>query len=246
MKTLLQFAGARLILGGGLLAVVGVAGCGDDPVTVDPVAELRKTGTTDDQQGVAGAVLPRSPEVTLIRASGAKAVGETVTFTVEGGGGTVDGAVAVTDIRGTARVREWTLGQIAGAANFLKATAGGLEVTFTASVIAGPAAILVAAGGSGQTARVNTEVAIPPKVRVADQFGNAVLGETVQWQVVGGGGLVIGSSSGPSDKFGVARVQGWQLGPTPGQNILEAAIPGFPTVQFSAAGCSVQCPGTIP
>ena len=165
MKTLLRFTSARLILGGGLLAVVGVAGCGDDPVAVDPVTEVRKTGTTDNQEGVAGAVLPRSPEVTLIRASGAKAVGETVTFTVEGGGGTVDGAVAVTDIRGTARVREWTLGQIAGAANFLKATGDGLEVTFTASVIAGPAARVVATAGIEQTAQVNTEVAIPPEVR---------------------------------------------------------------------------------
>jgi len=235
MKTLLRFTSARLILGGGLLAVVGVAGCGDDPVTVDPVAELRKTGTTDDQQGVAGAVLPRSPEVTLIRASGAKAVGETVTFTVEGGGGTVDGAVAVTGIRGTARVREWTLGQIAGAANFLKATAGGLEVTFTASVIAGPAAILVAAGGSGQTARVNTEVAIPPEVRVADQFGNGVQGVTVQWQVVSGGGLVIGRGLMGSGRDGLAQVQGWQLGPTPGPNTLEADVPAlFTTMLFSA------------
>ena len=51
MKTLLRFTSARLILGGGLLAVVGVAGCGDDPVAVDPVTEVRKTGTTDNQEG---------------------------------------------------------------------------------------------------------------------------------------------------------------------------------------------------
>ncbi len=232
MKTLLQFAGARFILGGGVLAAV-VAGCGDDPVAVDPVASVVKTGSTDNQLVVAGTVVPVSPEVTLTTASGGKAVGETVTFTVEGGGGTVDGGVAVTDIRGTARVREWTLGQVA-AANFLKATANGLEVTFTAIGVAGPAAKVVRTAGSEQTAPVNTEVAIPPEVRVVDQFGNGVQGETVQWQVTGGGGLVLGSGSMLSGPNGLAQVQGWQLGSTPGQNTLEAVVAGFPPVQFGA------------
>jgi hypothetical protein len=230
---MLRFTGARFILGGGVLAAVAVAGCGDDPITVDPVSVMKKTSLTDNQQAAAGTVVPRSPEVTLTAASGAKAVGETVTFTVEGGDGTLDGAVAVTGSRGTARVREWTLGRIA-TANFLKATANGLEVTFTATGIAGPAAMVVATAGEDQTARVNTEVAAPPEVRVADQFGNGVEGEPVRWQVVRGGGLVIGSSSMLSSKFGLAQIRGWQLGPTPEQNILEAAVPGFPTVRFTA------------
>ena len=233
MKTILQLAGARLILGGGLLAAVVVAGCSDDPVAVDPVTTVQKTGSTDNQQTAAGTVVPRSPQVILFRASGAKAIGETVTFTVEGGGGTVDGAVAVTDTRGIATVREWTLGQIA-AANFLKATANGLEVTFTATGIAGPATAVVATLGQEQTALVSTEVAIPPAVRVVDQFGNGVGGQTVLWQVLSGNGLVLGSGSTDSESDGLAQVLGWQLGPTPGQNVLEAAASGFPAVQFTA------------
>lgn len=233
MKILLQFAGARLILGGGLLAAVAVAGCSDDPVAVDPVTSVQKTGSTDNQQVAAGTVVPFSPEVALTTASGAKAVGATVTFTVEGGGGTVDGGVAVTDIRGLARVREWTLGQLAGP-NSLKATANGLEVTFTADGIAGPAAAVFSSAGEEQTAQVNAGVAIPPAVRVVDQFGNGVGGLPVQWQVVSGGGLVLGSGSTDSRANGLAEVLGWQLGPTPGQNILEAAAPGFPVVQFTA------------
>lgn len=228
-----RFTGARFILGGGVLAALVVAGCGDDPVAVDPVTEVVKTGSTDNQQVVAGTVVPFSPEVTLTRASGAKAVGATVTFTVEGGGGTVDGGVVVTDTRGLARVREWTLGQLAGP-NSLKATANGLEVTFTADGIAGPAAAVFSSAGQEQTAQVNTEVAIPPAVRVVDQFGNGVGGEPVQWQVVSGGGLVLGSGSTDSRANGLAQVLGWQLGPTLGQNILEAAAPGFPVVQFRA------------
>jgi hypothetical protein len=156
-----------------------------------------------------------------------------VTFTVEGGGGIADGGVVVSDSRGTARIREWTLGQIA-TSNSLKATANGLEVTFTATGIPGPAANMLGSAGEEQTARVNAEVAIPPQVRVSDQFGNGVGGEPVQWQVVGGGGLVIGSGLVFSESDGLAQVQGWQLGSTPGPNLLEATIPGFPAVQFSA------------
>ena len=241
MKILLQFAGARLILGGGLLAAVAVAGCSDDPVAVDPVTSVQKTGSTDNQQVAAGTVVPFSPEVALTTASGAKAVDATVTFTVEGGGGTVDGGVAVTDIRGLARVREWTLGQLAGP-NSLKATANGLEVTFTAYGIAGPAAAVFSSAGEEQTAQVNTVVEIPPTVRVVDQFGNGVQGATVQWQVTGGGGQVIGSGSMVSEPDGLAQVQGWQLGPTPGPNILEAAVPGFPPVQFTATATGVGIP----
>ncbi len=233
MKILLQFAGARLILGGGLLAAVAVAGCSDDPVAVDPVTSVQKTGSTDNQQVAAGTVVPFSPEVALTTASGAKAVGATVTFTVEGGGGTVDGGVAVTDIRGLARVREWTLGQLAGP-NSLKATANGLEVTFTADGIAGPAAAVFSSAGEEQTAQVNTEVAIPPAVRVVDQFGNGVGGLPVGWEVVSGGGLVIGSGSTDSRSNGLAEILGWQLGPAPVQNILEADALGFPVIQFTA------------
>ncbi len=228
MKTMLRLTGARFILGCGVLAVV-VAGCGDDPVAVDPIASVVKTGSTDNQLVAAGTVVPVSPEVAVTTASGAKAIGATVTFTVEGGGGMVDGGVAVTDSRGLARPREWTLGQIA-TANFLKATANGLEVTFTAIGIPGPAALVVASAGEEQSARVRTEVVIPPAVRVSDQFGNGVQGETVQWQVMSGGGQLIGSGSMVSEPDGVAQVQGWQMGPTPGLNTLQADVPGLSTI----------------
>lgn len=240
MKTMLRLTGARFILAGGVLAAV-VAGCGDDPVAVDPIAAMVKTGSTDNQLVAAGTVVPVSPEVALTTASGAKAIGAAVTFTVEGGGGTVDGGVVVTDSRGLARPREWTLGPIAGP-NSLKATANGLEVTFTAFGIAGPAAAVVGTAGEEQTAPVNTEVAIPPEVRVIDQFGNGVGGEPVQWQIFSGGGTVIGNGSMDSGPDGLAQVLGWRLGPTPGENIIEAGVPGFPPVQFIATATGTGIP----
>ena len=232
-STVLHFGGARLILGSGVLAALALTGCSDDPVSVDPIATISKTSSTDNLQVDAGSVVPRSPEVTLLRASGAKAVGETVTFTIEGGGGVLDGAVVVSDSRGTARPTTWTLGQVAGQ-NFVKATANGLEVTFTANGRAGPAANVSAALGNEQVAQVNSEVGIPPEVLVSDQFGNGVQGEVVDWRVLSGGGRVIGIGSSFSEPDGLAPVGGWQLGPTPGVNTLEAEVQGLPPVQFSA------------
>jgi hypothetical protein len=230
---MLHFSGARLILGSGVLAALVLTGCSDDPVSVDPVATVTKTGSTDNLQADAGTVVARSPEVTLLRASGAKAVGETVTFTIEGGGGVLDGAVAVTDSRGTARPRTWTLGQVA-AQNLVKATANGIEVTFSAIGVPGPAATVSISEGDEQIAKVSTQVTILPEVMVADQFGNGVQGETVEWQVLSGGGMVIGSGSGTSEPDGLSRVGGWQLGDFPGTNLLEATVAGLTTVQFTA------------
>ena len=233
MSTMLHFSGARRILGSGVLAALVLTGCSDDPVSVDPVATVTKTGSTDNLQADAGTVVARSPEVTLLRASGAKAVGETVTFTIEGGGGVLDGAVAVTDSRGTARPRTWTLGQVA-AQNLVKATANGIEVTFSAIGVPGPAASVSISQGDEQIAQVNTQVSLLPEVMVADQFGNGVQGETVAWQVLSGGGMVIGSGSGTSEPDGLSRVGGWQLGGVPGTNLLEATVAGLTTVQFTA------------
>ena len=54
----------------------------------------------------------------------------------------------------------------------------------------------------------------------------AVLGETAGQ----GPGTVIGSGSMDSGPDGLAQVQGWQLGPTPGPNTLEADVPGLSTI----------------
>jgi hypothetical protein len=78
------------------------------------------------------------------------------------------------------------------------------------------------------------EVEIPPEVLVSDQFGNGVHGEVVDWRVLSGGGRVIGSGSSFSEADGLAPVGGWELGPTPVENILEAEVQGLPPVQFIA------------
>ncbi len=223
---------------GAILTMVALplAACSDDTAPNNPVATVNKTGSTDNQISTAGLALPTSPEVTVLRANGEKAEGETVTFVVLTGGGSVVGGVVQTDIRGVARPTEWILGPIASPpANTLKATADGISVTFTAFGIAGPAAGLILSAGLEQTATVLTEVTIPPEVKAIDAFGNGVQGVTVDWQVTGGNGRILGSPPFLSEPDGLSSV-GWELGPFPGQNSLQATALGLGTVNFMATG----------
>ena len=234
MNSIMRTQRVGVVLGG--VAVIGgvlLAACSSDPVTVDPVASVQKSGNTDNQQIAAGTVVTRSPEVTLTLASGALAVGETVTFAVESGGGSVTGAVATTDIRGKAVVRTWTLGPIAGANTLSATSANGIKVTFTAIGIPGPAATMVIGEGDEQSARIGTEVPVRPGVLVTDQFGNGVQGVTVVFTPLGDS-QVIGNPSVISEPDGMARAGGWQMGSTPGEQLLEAAATGFTPLTFSA------------
>jgi len=221
----------------GIAALLGLLtaglGCSDSTAPVNPVQTVTKTGRTDNQQAAAGTTVAFSPEVTLLRANGEKAVGETVVFTVLSGGGSVSGGTVTTDIRGTARVGSWTLGPVAGP-NTLSATANNVSVSFSAIGVPGPAADIVLAAGDEQTATVGTEVDTRPQVQAVDQYGNGVQGVTITWSVVSGGGSIVGQNTVLSEPDGYAAVGGWILGPTPGDNQLEAAATGFPTITFRA------------
>jgi hypothetical protein len=216
------------------LTALTLASCSDDTAPNNPVTTVSKTGSTDRQMVAAGTVVPISPEVVLLRANDEKAEGETVTFAVATGGGSITGAVVQTDSRGVARVGTWTLGPVANP-NTLTAVAGGMTVTFTAFGTPGQAASLVLIAGHEQTATVRTEVTIPPEVRVIDAFGNGVQGIDVDWQVTNGSGVIVGSPPFLSEPDGLSSV-GWELGVLPGANALQASAAGLTVVNFTATG----------
>jgi hypothetical protein len=89
--------------------------------------------------------------------------------------------------------------------------------------------------GEGQSATVNTAVAIPPSVLVSDGFGNGVPGVSVTFAATVGGGGVTGSPA-TTDANGEARIGSWVLGPTPGPNELTATVAGVGSVTVQATG----------
>jgi hypothetical protein len=88
---------------------------------------------------------------------------------------------------------------------------------------------------------VGYAVNIPPAVRVVDAGGQPLAGVTVNFAVTAGGGSVTGAVK-VTGTDGIARVDKWTLGPSPGTNTLAATVAGGgfagSPVQFTATGAS--------
>ena len=102
--------------------------------TAGPPAKI-DIAAGNGQQAAPGAPVPTPPAVLVRDANNNPVGGVQVTFEVASGGGSITGAVTVTDNSGLARVGSWVLG--AEGSNVLRATAAGAgisgnPVTFTA------------------------------------------------------------------------------------------------------------------
>ncbi|HEU0014056.1 MAG TPA: Ig-like domain-containing protein [Longimicrobium sp.] len=202
--------------------------------TADAATNMAATAG-DGQSATVGTAVAVDPAVTVTDTYGNPVAGVAVTFAVASGGGSVTGENATTDAFGVATVGSWTLGGTAGA-NTLDASSTGLTtVTFTATGTAGAPANMVKSAGDGQSATVDTEVAIDPAVTITDAGGNPVAGVEVTFSVTGGGGSVTGGTA-TTDASGVATVGSWTLGTEAGANTLDASATGVTTVTFTATG----------
>jgi len=100
-----------------------------------PVAVFAKN-QGDGQVLNAGTAVPTLPEVLVTDSWGNPITGLSITFTLTSGGGSVTGAVQLTNASGIARVGNWKLGPLSGP-NSLTAsvTAGGQNTTFNATAL---------------------------------------------------------------------------------------------------------------
>jgi adhesin/invasin len=185
------------------------------------------------------------PVAAAVRVTGAGAVpvpGVTVTFSVAGGGGSINGASAVTDANGVATVGSWTLGTVAGA-NALRASFGELApVNFMATGVAGAPSGIFVNGGQNGSATAGTALPVAPSVLVRDAFANPVSGASVIFAVTSGGGSVTGSPA-VSNALGIATLGSWTMGTAPGTNTLSAQVAGVAAISFSAQ--AILTPTTI-
>lgn len=193
----------------------------------------------DGQTSAAGSPVATLPAVKVADAFGNAVPGFSITFAVASGGGTVTAVAATTNSSGIATVGSWTLGTTIGP-NTLTASGAGLtpaSVTFTAKGIAGGASSVVGVAGLTQTATAGGPVTTPPAVKVTDANGNPVPGFTVDFGVGPNSGTVTGGTA-VTDSAGIAAVQTWVLGTTPGAQTLVAtagALSGSPVVFTATA-----------
>src|SRR4029077_13279013 len=134
------------------------------------------------------ATLAKLDSVLVTDTHGNPVSGVTVTWAVTKGTGSITPS-SITDANGVATA-QWTLGDTAEVQN-VTATSGSLAgspVTFSATATHGNATTVAVNGGNGQSATVNTAVAIAPSAIVTDAHGNPVSGVSVSFGVTGGGG----------------------------------------------------------
>jgi hypothetical protein len=158
-------------------SVVGTAGA---------PAAMTAAANAPDVAPVAGAV-GILPSVRITDAHGNGVAGAPVQFTVSAGGGTLAGAATATDGAGVATLGGWTVGSVQGV-NSVTATSPGLvPVTFTTLAVAssGNWLHLTKFAGDNTTCPANTTGCVFT-VKVTDQGGAPVAGETVLWTGPGG------------------------------------------------------------
>jgi hypothetical protein len=167
-----------------------------------------------------------------------------VTFDLlQGPGSSLGGqGTLTTDAAGQAS-NTWKVGTLVGP-NELKISSPGTVSPANLLITATPAApaTIRKVAGDAQDAVIGDPVAIPPSVRVVDQFGNAVAGVAVRFTAAGGG-IVTGGPTGnvpaiiitiPTDASGLATVASWKMGITPVANTLSVDVTGLTTVVFTA------------
>ncbi len=213
------------------LAVAGAWGCGSDldlPSASGEGVDLAIVGG-NGQTGTVGQELSDPLEV-RVAADGVPIPGHMVAFVVNGdaAAGRIEPDTAVTGSDGRATAR-WVLGSEAGAYEVqarlvVTEPAPPPSAVFEASALAGEPDTLRAASPASQPGRIAQPVSDAPTVRVVDQFGNAVPGAAVTWNVTAGGGTA-SSGETATGADGEATVT-WTLGLGVGVQKLTARVEG--------------------
>jgi len=188
----------------------------------------------DGQNAVVNTNVATAPAVTVTDAFSNPVAGVSVTFTPASGGGSVTSSPATTNASGVATVGSWKVGTTVGANTLNASATGPATVTFNATATPDVPAAITKTTTDPQSGTVGAAVGTPPGVHVADQFGNAVPGVTVNFAVTGGGGSTTGAAP-TTNASGNAAVGSWTLGGS-SLNTLSATASGGsnPSTSFTA------------
>lgn len=205
---------AALTVAGAVVLSAGACPISENTITPpgDPVPTTLAIVSGNNQQQTVGTELANPLVVRLDDQFGDPMAGETVTFAVTQGDGSLVTASVQTDANGEASAT-WTLGITAGTDHQVTATVSGTSVAATFGAQADPdvPAVIGVFDGDGQQALVGNAVATAPAVQVRDQYNNGVPGVEVTFAVTVGGGAVT-SPVDTTDATGIARVGSWILG----------------------------------
>jgi hypothetical protein len=215
---------------------------GGRPAAATPALKLFPA-TAIQLTGTVGSPVDPAPIVLVTDSAGTPASGVMLTVEVSSGGGSVSTTNPVTDQDGTASIA-WTLGTKPTVNSVAVRAEGAKQLEFTAVARAGPLKYMTVAWGNGQAGRPDAALGERIGVSLQDGFLNPVMGATVTFAVISGGGT-IDDTTAVSDASGIAVSGVWTLGPTLGaQELLmrSGAVEAPATAQ--GVGCSDPIPGS--
>jgi adhesin/invasin len=207
-------------------ALVALAACGGSDST-NPQGARAISRVSPDSQTTAAGVKMAAPLVVLVTGPGNTPLGNVaVSWNVAAGGGTVSDTVSTTDAAGHAQTT-YTPGTVPAVAKVAANAPGLTGVTFTITLVAGPATALQKFGSDNPAVVTGTKLTL--SVKLVDAFGNAVSGKTVSWSSAGGS---VGAATSTTDTGGVASVT-YTVGTDPGTYSLTATVEGIPPATFT-------------
>ncbi|HEY3011675.1 MAG TPA: Ig-like domain-containing protein [Gemmatimonadales bacterium] len=124
-------------------------------------------------------------------------------------------------------------GALAGSA-IIHATSGTSTGQISVTVIPGAPATITIYAGNGQSGRAGSQLSDPLCTNVKDAAGNLIIGATVSYTVMTGGGQLADPTTPTTDANGIAISGLWTLGPAAGTQTVVASSAGAGSVTFRA------------
>jgi hypothetical protein len=220
-----------------LTASVGTVPAVTFSATATAGAPYTLTATGDAQSGTVDAILPAPIVITLRDRYGNAISGQSVTYAPQKGGA----ASPASDLTSSAgqSSTQWKLPTVAGPASLL-VTAGGLTTTITATANPGaPAQIDKMASSDNQSANTGSELPQPISVSVRDAFLNPVPNVAVTFAPASGS---VSASPVATDLLGQANAV-WTMGTTVGPTTMAVSAVGVAgAVSFAATAIGTSDP----
>ena len=132
-------------------------------------------------------------------------------------------------------------GLITGAvegSTIIHATSGTITGQIAVSVIPGAPAAITIYAGDAQSGPAGSQLTDPLCTNVKDAAGNLIIGATVSYTVMTGGGQLADPTAPTTDANGIAISGLWTLGPAAGTQAVVASSAGAGSVTFTATAQS--------
>ncbi|MDB4915128.1 MAG: hypothetical protein JWM95_2772, partial [Gemmatimonadetes bacterium] len=203
----------------------------------------------DGQSAQVSTPVAISPSVVVKDSAGNVVPGATVSFTVQLGGGLLNGSAAITNAQGIASLSAWILGTVPGTNSVLATVLPSNGVVTTAFIATAtprpvaPPAVVSISDGDAQTGTVGTVLPIPLSVLVTNTDGLPAANVQVTFVVASGGGT-IANATAATNTSGVASAGTWTLGATLGAQTVTATVAGLAPRTFTATATAVPLPAT--